>query len=393
MTDPSDLDREESAFRAAFAKQAGVAPDEPLEVPAGRPRRLARFAVLGAAAACVLALVVVPLALSGNGDDGAGPANPEPTAVDDPDTRWVAFHDVEVAVPTGWAFDFEALRADCISDGGPDDMWAQDVPPAPYVMVGGEGRPSPAIGCTRERRPGDPGPEFGDLPFALWQPYVRLGRSRPDLEGQQPSRRDGTWVYEGWTLTRSTIGDVQVSVLAAPGDLDLGDAVVSSARLVETTTTGCDPESGVRAEEFAVPDGPPVPDAAEVGAVAVCLYGRTYEAGLLGSRLLTGSTAQDLTRAITDAPTGGGPNAPNGCVDYMYGDYGVALRFFGSEDTGDPIGEAYVYFDWCFGNGVFDAAHEYRLTRDNCAPLFSEPPVTLWGGSGPAFGLCRTNDE
>jgi hypothetical protein len=391
MPDPTDLDREERAFRAAFSFHSGDAPDEPLAMPSTAHRRWARAGVMVGAAACVLALVVVPVALSRDDDSDAGPAGPDPTAVDDPDTRWVSFHDVEVAAPRAWAYDYDALRPDCISGGGPDDKWAQDVPPAPYVMVGGENRDVPLIGCTREHGPGVPGAEFGDLPYSFWQPYVKLGQARPDLVADDPSRQDGTWTYDGWTLTRSTISDVQVSVLARPGDSGLGDQVVSSSRRVTTTVSGCDPDSGVRSEEFTRPDGPPVPKAADVAAVAICLYGRTYEVGLVGSRVMTGAQAQDLTRAITDAPPGGGPDQPDQCIDDQFGDTGVALRFFGTEETVDPIGEAFVYFDWCFGNGIVDSANDYRLTRENCAPLFSEPPVTMWSGNDATFDLCHTD--
>ena len=39
-----------------------------------------------------------------------------------------------------------------------------------------------------------------------------------------------------------------------------------------------------------------------------------------------------------------------------------------------------AYYDWCFGNGIFDSAGASRLTKANCAPLFARPPVTFGSG-------------
>jgi hypothetical protein len=253
----------------------------------------------------------------------------------------------------------------------------------------------PAIGCFREREPGDPDPAFGQLPFELWQPFVGLRTAHPDLAADAPERRDGTWPYRGWTLTRYTVDDVQVTVLADPGTSSLGREVEASTRQVGATTwVGCDVGSPAQSVEFAAPEGPPVPDPDEVAAVAICEYSRVEgAAGLEASRRLTGKPAQDLTRGILDAPEGGGPDNPHQCADDMYGERAIALRFFGADDeTENAIGEAFVYFDWCFGNGVVDASGMRRLTRENCAPLFATPPIALWSGHARTFQLCRTEE-
>ena len=94
-------------------------------------------------------------------------------------------------------------------------------------------------------------------------------------------------------------------------------------------------------------------------------------------------------QAINDAPLGGGPDQPTHCVRDMYGDRAFALRFFATgDDTTSPLAEAYVYYDWCFGNGIVAADRKHRLTKANCAPLFSKPPISLWSGSIPVVDAC-----
>jgi hypothetical protein len=255
-------------------------------------------------------------------------------------------------------------------------------------MVGTPNRGVPAIGCLRKREPGESGPAFGDLPFSLWQPFVKLEQARPDLD--DPGRMDGDWRYRDWQLTRDTIDGVQVTVLAPPERPALGRRVLSSARQVETTTLGCESTSPVQAEQFAQPSGAPLPGAKSVEAIAVCEYSRSPgSAGLEGSRRITGQAARDLVEAIKHAPRSGGPNRPQNCVRDMYGDMAIALRFFGSrEETTSPLAEAYVYYDWCFGNGIFDSEGVSKLTRANCAPLFAQAPISLWSGQEPVAEMC-----
>ena len=305
------------------------------------------------------------------------------------DWRWVGIRNIEVLAPRTWGFDYEAVRPDCIDPRNPArDPWAKDVPEAPYVTVGTPERGVPAIGCLREREPGDPGPAFGDLPFSLWMPFVKLEQARPDLE--DPGRADGDWEYEGWRLTRETIDAVQVTVLAPPDRPSLGTDVLGSVRQVETTSLGCASTSPVQAVKFARPSGAAVPPAAKVAAVAICHYSRMSSGrGLEGSRRVTGHEARDLVEAILDAPASAGPDEPENCVKDMFGDTALTLRFFeGPEETKTPIAEAYVYYDWCFGNGIFDSQGARQLTRANCSPLFAKPPVSFWSGQMVVAGVC-----
>ncbi len=302
--------------------------------------------------------------------------------------KWVAFRDVEVKAPVGWPFKYDAAVPECIRHPrDPKGPWAKGVPRTPYVMEGGDGRVVAAVLCLRKHRAGDPRPVFGQLPFALWKPYVKLGLARPDLK--MPEGRNGTWTYRHWRLTRTTVGKVQISVLAPPRRPHLGTRVIASARRVTTTALGCDTASPVQSRPFMTPTGPPIPEPAAVEAVAICEYLRTPgRAGLEGSRRITGPAARRLVSAIRSAPAGGGPNAPSHCLPTEYGDRAIALRFFGTSTSTTPLADAYAYYDWCFGNGIVDSAHTWRLTKDDCAPLFAKPPITYWSGPGEVFPVC-----
>ncbi|MCW2766105.1 MAG: hypothetical protein JWO11_2064, partial [Nocardioides sp.] len=83
--------------------------------------------------------------------------------------------------------------------------------------------------------------------------------------------------------------------------------------------------------------------------------------------------AEDLLAGIKSAPTGGGPDHRDQCVPDAYGDHSIALRFHHDGATDD----AYVYYDWCFGNGIDDGTTRFELTADNCAPLFGDG-LTAW---------------
>lgn len=352
------------------------------QVRRGARRRRSRTGL--AAGLAVLALVVgTGVAVTALTDDRKDAAPVE--EVHD-DWRWVAFRDVEVKVPPTWWHDYETLLPGCVQRPlRRGDPWASDVPRAPYVTVGTPSRPVPMIGCLGRPKPGDPDPAFGALPFELWQPFVKLDLARPDLD--RPERDEGTWEHRGWHLTRRTTHGVQITVLAQ--DPDVAKGVFDSLRTVETTALGCPTNAPLIRGRFPVPVAAPVPRAEDVEAVAICQYARAdafTEGGLEASRRLAGDDARRLTTAIHAAPRVGGPDTPDNCVKDMVGDRALLLRFFG--DEGDALGEAYVYYDWCFGNGIVDSTGSRRLTRESCSPLFAEPPISLWSGQQPVVKAC-----
>lgn len=353
--------------------------------PDRRRREAATIAIAVAVAAVVVGAFVAVPALFG-GPDPVGLSGAEQTTrVDESQWQWVGLHAIEVRAPIGWDFAREVVRPDCIDPEDPNDPWGKTVPAAPYVTVTSLQQAVPMIGCTASR-PGNPDPAFGDLPFPLWQPHVRLDVVRPE-SSQLPDRTDGQWTHEGWGLSRRTFGDVQVSVLTAPDGPDIAEEVFASIRTVETNHIGCETTPPF-SEGFPKPDGDPVPPAGDVEAVAVCDYSRIDgHEGLQGSWLMTGQKAHDLTSAIFDSPAGGGPDKPQNCSPDMCGDSAVALRFFGPDHS--VLADAYVYTQWCFGNGISTSSGLRTLTLENCGPVFSRPEVTWWGGQAQIMRLCR----
>lgn len=179
-----------------------------------------------------------------------------PTMVyDESQWQWVGLHALEVRAPAGWGFQREVGRPDCVDPEKPGDMWGASVPTSPYVTSTAAQRAVPMIGCVPPR-PGNPDPAFGDLPFSLWQPHVRLDAVGTEVSGQTGTleHADGEWTFEGWHLARRTFDDVQVSVLSAPGSPDLSGQVFASARSVEVNTDGCATTSPF-GEGFPIPEG------------------------------------------------------------------------------------------------------------------------------------------
>lgn len=382
----TEFEREEQAFRNALTKHAAEAPGAPaMTGPSRRRREVTVLAATAAVAAVVVgAFMAVPALYDAK--DSSDPAVAEQTTkVDESDWQWVGLHAVEVIAPIDWGFAREAVRPDCINPDDPEDPWGATVPGAPYVTVTSLQQASPSIGCTAPR-PGNPDPAFGDLPFQLWQPHVRLD-AVTDFTDQQPDRADGQWTHEGWRLSRRTFDDVQVSVLTAPGGADIADEVFDSARTVETNHIGCATTSPFTTG-FPEPVGEPVPPAADVQSIAVCDYSRISGAeGLQGSWRMTQQQAQDLTAAILASPPGGGPDKPQNCTPDMWGDSAVVLRFFGS--NGSLLADAYVYTQWCFGNGIVTSTGSHVLTVDNCSPIFARPEVAWWSGQKQVMKVCR----
>ena len=313
-----------------------------------------------------------------------GPVTTPTMVYDESQWQWIGLHTLEVRAPAGWGFQREVERPDCIDPDEPDEIWGLGVPASPYVTFTAVQQAVPQVACVAPR-PGNPDPAFGDLPYPLWQPHVRLDAVRPEVS-DQPDRTDGQWTFEGWHLARRTFDDVQVTVLSAPGSPELSGRVFGSARTVETNDDGCDTTSPF-GEGFPRPGGPDVPAGSDVGGVAVCEYVRLPGSeGLQGSWRMTGREAQGLADAIREAPEGGGPDKPDDCSPDMWGDSAVVLRFLGVDDA--LLADAYVYTDWCFGNAIATSTGVRTLTTANCLPVFSRPEVRWWSGKKAVGKLC-----
>ena len=376
--------RAEQAFRDAFSTRGEEAPHEPLVV-ATAPRRRTWW-IAAAAAAAVAAAVIVPTLVLG-GDD-----KPERNSVTDqsssavvvlaPGHRWRGYRTVEVQVPEDWPFGSTPVELDCSYLAGEPYRG----PDRPYVEIDTGMGGTVDADCLLPDPPSDAHAEFGPWPRDTWQSHVTLAEPSDDIP-------DGSWTYGGWTLTRETFDDVQVIVLASPGDAALTGDVLTSVRTVDMDANGCPTGSPAQDPEFQVPTAAPVPDDGWRGVVAVCQYSRGLISppGLIGSRQFIGAAARSLVAAINDAPLGGGPDRPQNCVHDEYGETALLLRFLPG-DRSDPTGsypEAYVYYDHCFGNGIVDSARTRQLTQANCEPLFAEQPVTLWVAQSNVGELCN----
>lgn len=367
MTDaPEPDERAERAFRDALTSRAETFEPAALDASGGRHRRRWLPALVAAA---VLALVGgTALAAAVFHDDKSGGthlAGKDDLAVGtlpaaDAGWRWVSWRNVAVQVPEDWADGNEPGPDWCASTGAEPEL-----PPAPYVSRNDSAGMTLSIGCPA---PEDGRPAiFGDAPQNRWAPHLTFAPT-----GAAEAPRDGVTEFDGWRVEATTLDTVQLRLWTDADTADLGELILTSARTFTTDDDGCDVTSPVEATEFVRPRPAfDVQQVDEVDSISVCQYDRHVGAGavaLMASRRLTGGAASRLLAGIKDASTGGGPDYPDQCVHDAYGDHAIALRLHHDGTTDD----AYVYYDWCFGNGIDDGTTRYELTADNCAPLFGD---------------------
>jgi hypothetical protein len=377
--DPQDS-RAEQAFRAALTQRAEALDTVPLEAPS---RSRGRRWLPGVVAAAVLALVG-GTALAAGVLDNDEPGSTSGTDSDvqsvgalppaDAGSRWVSWRNVGVQVPAAWADGYEAGSDWCADRGSREP----ELPPAPYVSRNSSGIVFDIL-CPA---PDDGRPDvFGESPQDHWAPHLTFAPAAEALE-------DGETSFDGWTITAKTIDSVQLRLWTDSETSGLADQILESVATFTTDANGCDVTSPVQAKEFVRPR--PAFDVAQVDAVdsiSICQYDRflgDQAVALMQSRRLVGLAAADLLAGIQNAPTGGGPDWPEQCTDDSYGDHGIAIRFHHDGTTDD----AYVYYDWCFGNGIDDGTTRFELTADNCAPLFGNG-VVAWSYQSSMGGRCH----
>lgn len=331
--------------------------------------------------AAIVTLVLLAAGCGSGAQRASEAGEPTPTA-DIAGGWWATWHDVTVEVPADWTWDWAPAQPECVR---PDKAYAgvTHVPGHPYVAIDSTHEMVAGVACSPF--PSAAPAAFGPLPFQVWQPYVVF--ADPHGIGAQP---DGTWTYRGWTLTRRTAGGVQVAVLVEPGD---DPATILDTEHVlgldEEDAQGCPPSDPVQSVGFVRPPAPSSRPSGTTGmtSVSICQYDRAdgERAGLIAERRLTGAAATGLLEGIDAAPAGGGPDQPQDCDHTMSGDTALLLRtHFGADYHQD----AYVYYDWCFGNGVVTPDGTKQLTTADCRPLFGEDPIELWQGQQPVFERC-----
>ncbi|KPM51843.1 hypothetical protein ACG83_32630 [Frankia sp. R43] len=316
----------------------------------------------------------------GTGDHGSG----EVSEASEAGWRSESFRDMVVEVPVSW----EPAPA-------PGSDWCAAVegrreafPVTPYVDSGGPYRAVMTIGCPG----GGEGPDLhgGGVPREYWSPHVWFAAT--PAAGGIEEVPDGRVSADGWTRLVRTVGSAKVFVLTDGAHLDDAERIIASARRVTVDDHGCAASSPIQAGGFVRPGAPfDVARLDVVDTVAVCHYdlgSPVGSPGLLASRELGGAEAAALLAAIRAAPVGGGPDTPGTCVTDMWGDTAIVLRL----TAGGSAREAYVYFDWCFGNGIDDGTTLRALTTGNCAPLWSGR-ITQSAGSAAPFQVCHPDSR
>ncbi|MFE4000538.1 hypothetical protein ACFX43_17290 [Nocardioides sp. YIM B13467] len=427
----SDFEREERAFRAALARAAdGFEPRE-LAIPGASEepgpadlsdetekaeekasvRRKAPWIL--AAAAAVLAVVglggvVANLQPTGSGGEstaasdasgdedrsdsapkalGADEAAPEGTYIERGRTdlpppadgnRWAVRYDIAFQVPEEWADATAPALPECIAK--PGDQW-DTVPRTPYV-ANITNQPVPSIACN-ETEDRDFPPQFGKVPFALWQPYVLI-----EKPGKGATLQTGSWEHEGWLLTRVQVGDdAYATILTGPGDERVNQEIKGSMRTVAKDPYGCETASPLAEGDPVRPKTDPATSPLEGDdpeSIAICRY-EPSSASLTGSREITGSDAAGLVEAIRSAPARSGPNTPQNCAAGQPVTAYVILRIF--RDGGEP-GEVFVNYENCDDHGFYDGVTVHELTAAACRPVFAEEPVTIYSAQGDVARVC-----
>ncbi|MDQ4112069.1 MAG: hypothetical protein M3306_13375 [Actinomycetota bacterium] len=430
----SDFEREERTFRAALARAAdGFEPRE-LAIPGASessgpadvsdeteqaeqteekaPVRRRTTWILAAAAA-VLAVVglggvVANLPTAGSGDestaasDSAGAedrADGAPKPLSDQDAaapegtydnggrddlpapadgnRWAVRYDIAFQVPQEWADATAPALPECIAK--PGDQW-DTVPRTPYV-ANITNQPVPLIACN-EASDRDFPPQFGKVPFALWQPYVLI-----EKPGKGASLQTGSWEHEGWLLTRVQVEDAYATILTGPGDEKVNQEIKGSLKTVAKDPHGCETASPLAEGDPVRPKSDPATSPLEGDdpeSIAICEY-EPSSASLTGSREITGAEAAGLVEAIRSAPARSGPNSPQNCAAGQPVTAYVILRIV--RDGGEP-GEVYVNYENCDDHGFYDGITVHELTAAACRPVFAEEPVTIYSAQGDVAKVC-----
>lgn len=377
MTDPLDpedstsSDRAEAALRRALhAHAANVTVDAP---DVGRVRRAARrrsrWRSAGIAAAVLAAVAgstgAVLATTGGTGNEAAGPAVAF-SALDasvPQGWRWEYYRDIEVAVPANWRHGIEPGSDWCVSN----------VPTHPYVAYDLPDRTSLLVGCSDGN-----GGIADEPPPDTWVNHVVLSQ-------RSPSDHAGVSHVGGWTITKRAVHDVIIKVVSR--NPQLGQRILSTARVIDRTPQGCAARSAIQRHEYQNPS--PAFDVTalhEVSRIVVCQYDlgtALPQPGFVAQVVLTGATADRELAALQQAPAGGGPNHPSDCGRSDVGSTAIVLHL----DARGTTHTMYAYYSSCRGNGTRDGTTVRALTSRSCPPLLDHPPVYLDGDFDP--GIAR----
>lgn len=296
------------------------------------PRTSRGRVVLGAAAAAVALVAGTFLAVELTADapapaaqTGAGvpPERVDGAIAPRDGWRWVERGSLAVQVPVGWV-DVSLTCGSAWDGGGP--------------AVASAGRTDYAVTADCVTTPGrdalatDPVTDaaFPPVPQELWRTILVVEDADVEHEGTygEPPVPDGTYTYDGWTLTRTTHGDVRVNLLVEPGDEAAASVVLASVSTGDLSPAGCR-----TSEEFGRDRDQPGSGPDGVAAATTCGYqnaaddrdGRRVHA-MEGARRLEQQDAVRLVEALEAAPPRGA--LPEVCEFSLSRSYLQLVRVF-----------------------------------------------------------------
>ena len=283
------------------------------------------------------------------------PSRESDTRGSDPGWRWESYGGVEVQVPSGWTRYGVARQPWCSIEGQQGQQ------------QGEIGRPGP-IGYVK--CPDDvPVDKLGEH---VWLSDVSDGTVRVAA----PAKNLGA----GWVRDVVVVGRVEIEVQTR-GNSAVRDRILGSVREISVDANGCPVRHPISENRFVRPaasagDGDPV-------GLSVCRYGvgqdTTGRGTLLGSKRYAGPQASSILRAISQAPAGGGPDAPDD--NDGLGAEAAVLRI----ETPTGVREVFVRYNGSEHNGFDDGTRVRRLTRE--ALTFMTGPLQIRSGPSVTVSL------
>lgn len=401
--------RAEAALNAAFQQQADQLSPQAIDISEVRRHANRRTALrLGGVAAAVLLISggvtaavqlqrersVSPTAASGSQGDTAAESEAPPSASEAPTPSEAAtvaptssetaappeapagwrteyYRDIEVKVPPSWGYGSEPASDWCVNP--------KSLPDAPYVSRHFPDQVVLTINCPSP----DDKPGFSnEAQVRYWVEHLALEPVSLHRAGPEPA---STERVDDWWVIRQRVGEALVKVVSR--DKALAETIIGSARMVQPSKQRCAPQSEIEGSPYPSPREPfDVSQIESVDSISVCLYSRGESAtpGLIALKELDAEAANEVLSAIQASPVGGGPDSPEDCASWIYGDTAIVARL----RVGDATHDLYVYYGSCRGNGFDDGTVKRELTVEACTPLI-QAPVAIWSGSHESFQRCN----
>jgi hypothetical protein len=212
----------------------------------------------------------------------------------------------------------------------------------------------------------------GDITFRLCPDgHTLLANTGPVVGFDRTTRADGV-SYEGDRAT-VRLDSVEI-VVQAPAELR--QRIVESIRRVPVDSNGCPATHAISTKPTWRPGkAGKLASLEKVSAVSICKYQLgEHVAGvpgrLISSSRLDGAEAARAVGAVAEAPAGGGPDQPTGCVEGVtFGNEAIVARIRSAAGPTDLV----VRYSGCDVNGFDDGVAVRKLTAAALAPFITGP--------------------